>query len=159
MDKVVVGKDKETGKDKLQIFTTLDKRQLSEKRILKKYPKIFRQKDLPMTQTCMCWGIDTGLGWHWLIDILCSYLQWDIDRNGHQQIEAIQVKEKFGTLRFYTNGADETQQGMISLAEFMSAHICEDCGSTNNVTQTEGWIVTLCPPCMKLYKERRGGNE
>jgi DNA-directed RNA polymerase subunit RPC12/RpoP len=148
MKKTIIGKDKATGKQKLQIFVPIDERQVSEEKILKKYPKIFKQKNSPMTQTCMCWGLEVGLGWHWLVDILCSQLQWDIDRNNHEQIEATQVKEKFGTLRFYTNGADKTQEGMISLVEFMSTYICEKCGSTENVTQTKGWIATLCKNCM-----------
>ena len=147
MDKIIFGKNG------LQIFTPLDESKLSEERILKKYPKIFRQKDMSMKETCMCWGLEVGLGWHWLIDMLCSQLQWDIDHNKHEQIEATQVKEKFGTLRFYTNGGDDTQEGMISLAEFMSNYICEKCGATEGVSQTEGWIVTLCPKCMAERKK------
>ena len=119
-----------------------------EKKLYKKYPKIFRQRKLPMSQTCICWGLECGDGWYFLIDHLCGLLQWDIDRNEHEQIEAVQVKEKFGTLRFYTNGADEKQDGMISFAEDLSGYICEECGSTDKVTQTKGWIITLCKSCM-----------
>ena len=72
--------------------------------LLNRYPKIFRQHTLPMTETCMCWGLDCGDGWYHLIDRLCGQLQWDIDRNHYPQIEATQVKEKFGTLRFYYEG-------------------------------------------------------
>jgi len=115
--------------------------------LFKKYPKIFRQKDLPMTETAMCWGIDCADGWFWLIDKLCEHLQWDIDHNKYPQIEAVQVKEKFGGLRFYTNGANDTQEGMISFAEFLSNFICEKCGSTFDVKQTKGWITTLCEKC------------
>ncbi len=128
------------------------KKELQDK-LFEKYPKIFVQRKLPMTETCMCWGVDCGDGWFWLIDMLCSQLQWDIDKNGHPQIEAVQVKEKFGSLRFYVNGEDDTQHGMIRLAEYMSEYICEKCGATAGVTQTEGWIVTLCPKCMAERKK------
>ena len=128
------------------------------KQLLEKYPKIFRQHTLPMTETCMCWLFECGDGWYNLIDTLCSLLQWDIDKNKHPQIEAIQVKEKYGTLRFYTNGNNERQYGYINFAEYLSAFICEECGSNNNVTQTEGWIVSLCPKCMKKYIKKHAGK-
>ena len=149
MKKIIMGKDKKTGKDKLQIFQPIDKRKIEEEKILKKYPKIFRQKDLPMTQTCMCWGLDIGLGWMPLIDCLCGEIQSHIDRDKKiPQVEALQVKEKFGGLRFYVSGGDEYTESIIDFAEELSYSICENCGTTEGVTQTEGWIVTLCKKCM-----------
>ena len=123
-----------------------------QNKLFDKYPKIFRQKDLPMTQTCLCWGIETGDGWYWLIDNLCSQLQWDTDKNSYPQVEATQVKEKYGTLRFYYNGGNDQQEGMISFAESLSGSICENCGSTEEVKQTEGWINTLCKKCLEKIK-------
>ena len=125
-----------------------------ENKLFKDYPKIFRKKDLPMSQTCLCWGVATGDGWYMLIDSLCNYLQFDIDRNGEPQIEADQVKEKYGSLCFYTGGTDR-QRGMIAFASYLSAFICEDCGSTDNVTQTKGYITSLCKSCMKKYPKER----
>lgn len=63
------------------------------------------------------------------------------------QVEAVQVKEKFGTLRFYINGGDDLIYGMIWLAEVMSKGICEMCGTTENVTAGAGWVRYLCPKC------------
>uniref|UniRef100_A0A6M3Y1S3 Uncharacterized protein n=1 Tax=viral metagenome TaxID=1070528 RepID=A0A6M3Y1S3_9ZZZZ len=129
-----------------------------DKKLCKKYPKIFAQRHRDMKETAMCWGFECSNGWYWLINMLCSRLQWDIDHNNYPQIEATQVKEKFGTLRFYTNGANDTQEGMISLAEFMSGYICEKCGTTEGVTQTSGWVITLCKKHLKEYKEKRGNK-
>jgi len=156
MKKVIVGK--KNGKSVLQIYSSIDSRNVSEQKILKKYPLIFRQKDLPMTQTCMCWGLDVGQGWHKLIDTLCASIQGYIDANAKHnpnihQVEAVQVKEKFGGLRFYTNGEDEVIHGMIWFAEQLSNYICEDCGTMDNVTQSEGWITTLCEKCRKKRSE------
>jgi len=120
-----------------------------ENKLFKKYPKIFRQKNLSMNETCMCWGISTGDGWYWLIDNLCNTIQRYIDANKKEQVEATQVKEKYGGLRFYYCGGDDLIDGMIWLAESMSYTICEDCGSTDGATQTEGWISTLCKKCIK----------
>ena len=122
-----------------------------ENKLFKKYPKIFRQKDLSMSQTCMCWGIDCADGWYWLLDALCSHLQFDIDNNNEKQLETTQVKEKFGTLRFYVNHSTEKQQSVINFAEMLSSSICEECGTTKqNVKLRKGsWVRTLCSECAK----------
>lgn len=156
MRKVIAGK--KGNKEILQVYTPLDNRKISEEQILKKYPKIFRQKDLPMTETAMCWGLEIGEGWHWLVDNLCGCIQSYIDHNAKYdpkitQVEATQVKEKFGGLRFYTNGSCDRIDGMIWLAEYLSNYICENCGSTKDVTQNrEGWIKSLCRECRKEKK-------
>lgn len=171
-----------------------------DKQLCEKYPKIFAQRNLPMTQTAMCWGFP-GDGWYWLIDNLCELIQSKIDnqiernerdtlynevikdaKNGNfdkfyeyyqsfgedflvdkrlkivteepteifpvYQVEAVQVKEKFGGLRFYIDGGSDEIFTMIHMAEHLSYGICEQCGATKNVTQNEtGWISTLCPTC------------
>ena len=49
------------------------KTELQEK-IFNKYPKIFGDRTKPMTETCMCWGLEVGDGWYNLIDVLCEAL-------------------------------------------------------------------------------------
>jgi hypothetical protein len=56
----------------------------------------------------------------------------------------VQVKEKFGTLRFYVDGASREQDRYISFAEGLSSTICEECGSMHAETYTMGWHRTLC---------------
>jgi hypothetical protein len=122
--------------------------------LVEKYPKIFRDRYADMRITAMCWGAECGSGWFWLIDKLCERIQSHIDLNPHLNIEqviAVQVKEKFGGLRFYYNGGNDYIDGMVSLAEHLSYYICENCGTTENVTQNEnGWIFTLCYKCRSL---------
>ena len=121
-----------------------------DKKLCAKYPKIFADRNADMRSTAMCWGFECGDGWYWLIDQLCSRIQSYIDDNPHlniHQVVAVQVKEKYGSLRFYINGGDEEIFGAISLAEHMSYHICEECGSTQNIGHTSGWITTLCIVC------------
>ena len=62
-------------------------------------------------------------------------------------VDLIQVKEKFGGLRFYIDGGNNYIDGMISLAEDMSYRICEICGTSKNIGQTSGWITTICKDC------------
>lgn len=56
---------------------------------------------------------------------------------------ASQVKEKFGGLRFYVNGATDKHYQYISFAESMSYRTCEECGAPGK-TYTNGWHTTLC---------------
>lgn len=56
---------------------------------------------------------------------------------------AVQVKEKFGTLRFYANNCTETHNKLINFAELMSAVTCEVCGSRGKVREG-GWLRCLC---------------
>ena len=59
------------------------------------------------------------------------------------QVVAEQVKEKFGTLRFYYNGGDEYVRGLVSMAEWASANICEVCGERGRIRGT-GWLYVSC---------------
>ena len=123
--------------------------------LVKKYPKIFQDRNGDLKTTAMCWGFDCGDGWFWLINQLCQSIQTYLDNNPHLQIPqviATQVKEKFGGLCFYVNGGDKIIEGMIHLAENMSFNICEKCGSTEDVSQTQRWVYTRCKTCMEEVK-------
>jgi hypothetical protein len=65
-----------------------------------------------------------------------------------------QIKEKFSGLRFYYSGGDDCIEGMVSLAETLSYHICEDCGSTLNIGYTKGWITTMCKDCYDKHPRK-----
>lgn len=136
-----------------------------DKLLCEKYPKIFADRNAPMTETAMCWGFDHGDGWFNIIDQLCGNIQHHINwaeeqrerevkrglagesgmpRTAHvPQVVATQVKEKFGTLRFYYNGGDQYIHGLVAMAESMSGVTCEVCG-TPGVARGGGWIRTLC---------------
>ena len=124
------------------------RKELDDK-LVKKYPKIFKDRNADMKETAMCWGFDHDDGWFWLIDNLCESIQGYIDRNDVPQVVATQVKEKFGSLRFYYEGGNDLIDGMVWLVEDMSYNICEICGSTKNVGVTSGWIKTVCKDCVK----------
>jgi len=64
-------------------------------------------------------------------------------REACPQVVATQVKEKFGTLRFYYYGGDDYCRGVESMADSMSAVTCEDCGSPGKLLM-QGWHRTLC---------------
>ncbi len=126
-----------------------------DKLLCEKYPKIFRDRHAPMTETCMCWGLEIGDGWFQVVDSLCGNIQSYIDWKNRSaeagykdfkpvpQVVATQVKEKFGGLRFYYDGGDEQITGMVRMAESWASHTCETCGKPGQM-RTGGWIRTLC---------------
>lgn len=60
-----------------------------------------------------------------------------------EQVVALQVKEKFGGLRFYVSGSDKYIRGMIYMAENLSLVTCEECGKPGRPRDGK-WISTLC---------------
>ena len=124
------------------------------KELIKKYPKIF--KDYEGNPYRVNW--DCPEGWLWILDDLCGCIQDYIDhtrifKSGEKeakhpdQIECVQVKEKYGEMRFYASGYYEITEGMIKYAEYLSRGTCQSCGTRKNVGTTKGWIVRLCVDC------------
>ena len=128
-----------------------------DKALCEKYPKIFADRYKPMTETCMSWGFDIGDGWYQIIDILCRQIQHHVDwkqaqkdkykrGDGCPQVVAVQVKEKFGTLRFYCTGCSDKIHKLINKAEEESGFICEDCGERGEV-RGRFWLMCRCNRC------------
>jgi hypothetical protein len=127
------------------------KKDLTEQ-LVEKYPKIFSR---------MKW-FEHGDGWYNIIDSLCACIQNEcnheiktLKRENPQateeeiddlQTRAVQVKEKFGGLRFYIGFGSPEIYGMIRMAEEISLRTCEDCGRPGK-KRGGGWIRTLCDPC------------
>lgn len=63
--------------------------------------------------------------------------------NNPEQVKIGQYKEKFGTLRVYTDSADETVDGMIRFAEYLSGKTCQDTGEAGSTRNVGGWYITL----------------
>lgn len=78
-------------------------------------------------------------GWYMLIkDLINDLIKLGWDKN------VIQVKEKFGGLRFYIDeGSDEIYK-RIRQSENDSYTICEICGQTGKIRNDIGWVLTLC---------------
>ena len=64
-------------------------------------------------------------------------------------VEIIQIKEKFGTLRFYVNCGNDEIFDLIEKADQESGKTCESCGTKRNVTTEGRWVLTLCQKCRK----------
>jgi ribosomal protein S27E len=152
------------------------KQKLQDK-LYEKYPDLFYERHLDMTQTAMCWGISCGDGWYNILDTLCGLISNEIERP-HKYIErytkalsspnlkedmktfyieqiqkekekiidpirVTQVKEKFGTLRFYTNCHNNKIDNYITFAEQISEVTCEICGAPGTINDG-GWLKVRC---------------
>jgi hypothetical protein len=76
-------------------------------------------------------------GWHSLVNEL-------FDLAEKENFTVAQVKEKYGTLRIYANGASEDVYKMIDDLERRSSTICEACGKSGERIIRGGWIKTRC---------------
>ncbi len=113
--------------------------------LVNRYPHLYKDSSV----------LQVNRGWLTLIETLSASIQHHIDCQKRNlspdeekalQVTAIQVKEKFGGLRFYYSGGDQAVRGMVTLAESLSYKTCEDCGVPGKARQ-DGWIRTLCDVC------------
>ena len=115
-----------------------------DKLLCERYPKIFEDRHASIQTSLMAFGFEVGDGWFDLIDRLCARLQELSDEAVAPQVVAVQVKEKFGTLRFYVRASNDEQMAAIAAAERESKGICEICGTTGGLVVTSGYFMTRC---------------
>jgi len=123
-----------------------------------KYPKLYADKDTPMTISLMCFGFECGDGWFDLINELSEKIETYNNTITENFCKAVQVKEKYGTLRFYVdNGTDEIYK-WIDDAEKISEKTCETCGKPGKLI-TKGWWSVQCEDCLNTTKCRKDSHE
>lgn len=100
-------------------------------------------------------GVECMKGWKGLYDPLIELCKL-------KEIEVTQVKEKFGTLRFYIGDSDGSLDLIIRAAERMSSFVCEECGCSgleDVQTSGPGWIKTLCKKCRAARAAQHAAQE
>lgn len=119
-------------------------------KIMKEF-EFFGTPDPTMKKNLLGFGLECGNGWFNLIWELCEDLK-KLKFRG----KVLQLKEKFGGMRFYINGDYTKEQlGRIIKAEDDSYFICEDCGSSGKLRKRDKEdkklvrIKTLCEKCME----------
>jgi len=134
------------------------------KRMEEKFPLMFEHR---------YGGFAVGEGWWPMLETLCGIIQKHIDNTNNRraslleknefnqaipdevpQVVVEQIKEKFGSLRFYYQGGDEFIHGAVWLAESMSGQLCEECGAPGE-RGGNGWISTLCKTHRTEREERK----
>lgn len=100
-------------------------------------------------------GYKDNDGWFDLLNKLATKIEANLSKQELKDFRVLQVKEKFGGLRFYIENCDnEEVNKFIDEYEDKSYHICEICGDKGSPNQNEfGWIRTICNKC--LYEEEK----
>lgn len=133
------------------------KREL-EDQLVRQYPKILQECRGDSRKTCMAYGIECSDGWFQLLNVGMKHLQ-RICQISELELVAKQIKQKFGTLRFYyeiTKSANSNKvpiqvqeraskliAAVISDMEDQSAFICEETGANGKLTKRGAWYKTL----------------
>ena len=58
-----------------------------------------------------------------------------------------QIKEKYGSLRWYDSYGNEEVYQIISQFEYISEHTCIACGKLDAKMIDNGWMIPLCEKC------------
>jgi ribosomal protein L37AE/L43A len=93
-------------------------------------------------------GFEVGPGWAGVLGKLFDDIAAIVRPTG-RTLEVSQVKEKFGTLRFYWSGPFDGDDHdriceAVELAEFRSEATCEDCGARGVMRNRGGWYSVRC---------------
>lgn len=102
-------------------------------------------------------------GWYDIVDRLCSDIETVLESKGGFWIEVVQIKEKFGGLRFYyvlepledlhpdlQSGPSDPDavaariRALVRAAQAASDTACEACGALAELRNVRGWWSTLC---------------
>lgn len=108
--------------------------------------KDFIHPDPQLQRNLMAFGFECGDGWYDLLYKLISDIK---DVEPPKNFEIVQVKEKFGELRFYTYNSTEIIDQLIETAENDSVTICERCGADAMVQRIQGWYAAICDECRR----------
>ena len=103
------------------------------------FPLLYADRNGCKTKTAMCYGFACGDGWFNLIWSLSKKLESIIEKIDcpiENQPKAVQVKEKFGSLRFYMINQTDDMISLIKEAERKSKYICSRCGSDKDPHST-----------------------
>ena len=120
------------------------RRELDE-RLIDRWPMWFNVED-DLRPTAMPFGFAHGDGWFDLVWTLCERLESVVpaaETETGRSFRVLQVKEKFGGLRFYTNYSNDTISALIEASEIESIHTCDVCGGPGRRRGTS-WVETRC---------------
>lgn len=131
-----------------------------DNKLCKDFPNLFVDRKASMQVTCMCWGFACGDGWYGIIREAAEQLEPLIveikQKYPNDFPRASQVKEKFGTLRFYLSHGTDQMYDIVSEAERKSDTTCEYCGKKGKLRKG-GWLKTLCNTCHKKEEGDQDG--
>ena len=105
----------------------------------------------PNIYTNLPFGFECGNGWYRILAELSVILEDLVLREpaaSWSSFYATQVKEKYGTLRFYMSCETDAMGAAIDLAERQSEETCELCGEPGRL-YNRGWCMVRCQSCLE----------
>lgn len=92
-------------------------------------------------------------GWWPILDKALALIE-DIRQDG-QQVDILQVKEKFGGLRIYVSDLSQEEDDSLQNIVDESLKTCQICGQPGKL-RAGGWWLTLCDTHNAERKEQKG---
>ncbi len=105
-------------------------------------------------------NISVGDGWYDVIDGGCLLIQEYLDKNTDIAVKVVQIKEKFGEMRFYYDGhGDHYVKEIVEMMEEATNTVCERCGiHCEKKINKVGWLKTMCNTCYDLNLAERAAS-
>ncbi|WP_374427489.1 hypothetical protein [Paracoccus sp. (in: a-proteobacteria)] len=117
-------------------------------RIMRAWPEVYGPGPWTTGNAMLADGFLCGSGWYPLIERLSADLAAIIRHDGFNRFHIIQVKEKFGELRFYVRGGNERALTRIAEAMREAETTCEACSAPGLIRTHDGWLSALCDGCL-----------
>ena len=95
----------------------------------------------------MGFGFECGPGWYKIIEKLTEDINAIVQREKLECCYATQIKEKYGTLRYYLSTETDEMSDLILEAEDESEQTCEVCGNPGEMTKDKWWLKVRCNEC------------
>lgn len=140
---------------------------MRNKKLIQRYPfllprhwkdgKVSRQFDYSYTEyDYIMSGWKKAFGKQLLEDLRTACLKTDF----LDKLYFLEIKEKYGQLRLYTNTAPKEVKEVIDKYEFISQYVCINCGNPHAcIVDMDGWYLPLCENCWnKNNKQREKGG-
>lgn len=112
------------------------------------YPQAFKPPADKLEPFPM-FGFECQDGWYNLLEPVIKYIAEYNLQHPEDTIIISQIKEKYGTLRFYTWGNTEELDKLITEAENKSEVTCETCGAPG-ILRGKSWYYTACEEHSRL---------
>lgn len=127
-------------KELIEIYPFLLPRNRWTDEVDKEYDYSYTELDLGMEEGWIrCFGIP-------LLKDLKEIL---VKNNCFNSYRITEIKEKWGQLRWYDNGAPEEWQDHLYAWEYISEHTCKNCGKFPVPMRYDGWISPYCDECFQ----------
>ena len=123
-----------------------------QKNLYSDYPTLFPALNRRGYNAFEYYGFCVGDGWYSIIEEAAEELCLL-----SPDIVCLQIKEKFGILRFYINSPQPIYalaSAIVSKAETASCKICEDCGAPGKLESPRYWARTVCPDCLITWNQK-----